>query len=183
MSDFQQDRGPRSAKRSAVRLVSGRVTATVVLAVGLIGCGGGDSGSATRSATSGLPANSSVDTAKFCAAMHAINTSGASPQDLASAFDEADVDAPAEIRADVTAFVANARAVTAAFASADGSSADTAKALATLTPDQRQFLKDLASANQTGTPPAGGTGRVVGFVAANCSEPHALFSSVASSIN
>jgi len=115
--------------------------------------------------------------------MHAINTSGASPQDLASAFDEADVDAPAEIRADVTAFVANARAVTAAFASADGSSADTAKALATLTPDQRQFLKDLASANQTGTPPAGGTGRVVGFVAANCSEPHALFSSVASSIN
>ena len=149
----------------------------------LAACGGG-----ARPAAGSSTGTSVASPDNFCAAMLLLDGSGTSSSDLQSAYRDAVANAPDEIRTDTATFVANARAVTAAFAaaSAQSQSVDTGQVLAGLTPEQRQFATDLAVASQ-GSIPTGPTGHVLTYVQSHCSPPGSAssssFSSVANTIN
>ncbi len=144
----------------------------------LAGCGGGDAKSTSSPSITAAPVSTPTTTAMsadprvtaFCAALRKLSTGSPTPPELEALLREARANAPAGIQSDAAAFVANSRAVTAAFAAAGGSSrsVDTQAVLATLTPEQRQFVSDLASVSKGGPVPANSTGRVLAYQQQHC---------------
>jgi len=154
------------------------------------GCGGG-SDKATSSAASSTSTQSSdakASGAAFCAALVTLanaSTAGDNPDDVLK---EVEANTPAELKDDIADFVADARAVTAAFSAAGGPTAsiDTASVLAGLTPEQQQFAKDLAAAAGGETVSDTSAGHVIKYFVDHCgsAEPRSSsFSSVGSAVN
>lgn len=153
----------------------------VVVAMALLaGCGSSSSKSASSSGPSSDP-----NVIALCGALRTISSGNPNSDELQRALETITAKTPAELKDDLPVFVANTRAVAAAFSDAGAlsSSVDVNAVLATLTPEQQAFAQELVQAQQTGNLPDDSTGRVFRYFNDRCATSSSSFSTVGSAVN
>lgn len=133
------------------------------------GCGGGGSKhSETLIKSTTTMSSAKPNLGKFCAAMATLGR-GYAGQSPDAALRDAAANAPIELRHDITQFITNGKAVSAAAAAAraTASSFDSSTFMSRLSPEQQQFVRDLAAASK-GSPPSGYIGRVFAYLGDHC---------------
>lgn len=109
------------------------------------------------------------DLPRFCAATEVVSDGVQPPDVLGAAYDEVLAAVPDAVRADAESVVPLLREIAVRFSAVEDG-ADPEEIAASLTPEQRTVIDDLAEAQRTGDAGDSPIGRLVGLATTSCSE-------------
>lgn len=149
-----------------------RVVALTCMIGLLVGCSSGGDEPAATPTTEGAPGAPAhqPDPDVFCDRMNTLSTEVQPIEELRDLYDDLLRTSPTELTADVEYFVRHSRAVSEAFADAGAPEreVDVEAVLATLGPDTRAFLEEMAASAENGQLADGPVGAVMGYSLDNC---------------